>query len=314
MHLQNILNQNTTKTNKIEQLIMLGLTRKEITEIIATHYQATPNYGFVQNVYAKMQKENRLPQNTAQALSFMPQTFNKKFGVEIESYGVECRTLIDALTRVDIRVQYESYTHHRTSYWKIVSDASIQGENSFELVSPVLEGEEGLAELKKVSEVLIRLGAKINKSCGMHVHFDARELTLNQWKNIFINYANLEGTIDKFMPESRRANNAFYCQSIIQYKEKIATATSIKQIAQLIPTRYTKINPQSYLRHNTIEFRQHSGTVEFEKIEKWVRFLHNLIDYSKNNKINTDNFEAIKLFNQTDIVNFYHTRTQDLAA
>jgi hypothetical protein len=314
MHLQEILNQNTTKTHKIEQLIMLGLTRKEITNLIANYYQATPNYGFVQNVYAKMQKENRLPQNTAQALSFMPQVFNKKFGVEIESYGVNKESLIQALTTAGIEVQSEFYNHTTRKHWKIVSDSSIEGEDTFELVSPILVGEAGLEQVKKVCEVLVILKAKINKTCGMHIHFDATDLTLNQWKNIFINYANLEGTIDNFMPVSRRANNSTFCQSIIRYKDRIATATSISQIAQIISTRYTKINAQSFSRHNTIEFRQHSGTVEFEKIEKWVRFLHNLIDYSKDNKITSDNFDTIKLFNPTEIVNFYHTRTQDLAA
>ncbi len=314
MHLQEILNQNTTKTRKIEQLIMLGLSRKEITNLIANHYQTTPNYGFVQNVYAKMQNENRLPQNTAQALSFMPQVFNKKFGVEIESYGVNKESLIQGLTTAGIQVQAENYNHTTREHWKIVSDSSIQGEHAFELVSPILKGEEGLEQVKKVSEVLVRLRAKINKSCGMHIHFDATDLTLNQWKNIFINYANLEGTIDHFMPISRRANNSNFCQSIIRYKDLIATANSIRKISEIVSTRYTKINAQSFSRHNTIEFRQHSGTVEFEKVEKWVRFLHNLIDYSKHNQIINDNFESIKLFNQTEIVNFYHTRTQDLAA
>jgi Putative amidoligase enzyme len=184
MQLQNILNQNSTKTYKIQQLINLGLTRTEITQIIANHYQTPANYGFVQNVYAKMQSQNTLQNNLPQALSFMPSTFNKRFGVEIESYGIEKNNLERALRAAGIAVQSQYYNHDISIHWKIVSDSSINGENSFELVSPVLQGEAGLAELKKVCEVLTRLGAKINKTCGLHIHFEAIDFNLKKRKNL----------------------------------------------------------------------------------------------------------------------------------
>jgi hypothetical protein len=184
MQLQNILNQNSTKTYKIQQLINLGLTRTEITQIIANHYQTPANYGFVQNVYAKMQSQNTLQNNLPQALSFMPSTFNKRFGVEIESYGIEKNNLERALRAAGIVVEAQSYNHNTIPKWKIVSDSSISGTNTFELVSPVLQGEAGLAELKKVCEVLTTLGAKINKTCGLHIHFEAVDFNLKQWKNL----------------------------------------------------------------------------------------------------------------------------------
>lgn len=40
--IQNILSQDTTKTSKIQQLILLGLTRKRIAELVTNG-----NYGFV---------------------------------------------------------------------------------------------------------------------------------------------------------------------------------------------------------------------------------------------------------------------------
>lgn len=54
MTTQEILSQETTKTAKIKQLLALGLSRTEVTAMIAEHYQDRPNYGFVQNVFAKM--------------------------------------------------------------------------------------------------------------------------------------------------------------------------------------------------------------------------------------------------------------------
>lgn len=54
MTTQDILNENTTKTAKIKQLLALGFSRTEITRMIAGHYQMKENYGFVQNIYAAM--------------------------------------------------------------------------------------------------------------------------------------------------------------------------------------------------------------------------------------------------------------------
>ena len=46
---RNILEQSTTKTSKIEQLLRLGLTRREIADLVTRG-----NYGFVYNVEKKM--------------------------------------------------------------------------------------------------------------------------------------------------------------------------------------------------------------------------------------------------------------------
>ena len=73
---------------------------------------------------------------------------------------------------------------------------------------------------------------------------------------------------------------------------------------------------QSYVRHNTIEFRQHSGTVEFEKIANWILFLHNLVEYSKTKKVlaSEASFESFQKFNQPEVVNYLTTRINQLAA
>ena len=49
--------------------------------------------------------------------------------------------------------------------------------------------------------------------------------------------------------------------------------------------RYFKVNPVAYRRHNTIEFRQHSGTTDYEKMSNWIEFLKSLIEFSKSHRI-----------------------------
>lgn len=305
MTYEQILATNWTKTRKIQELLTLGFTRREVADLVTNG-----NYGFVQNVFAKM--------NLGEVASrFQISTFNKKFGIEIEAYNVNKNDLITRLRTAGVLINSEMYNHETRGYWKIVSDASIMGAQSFELVSPILQGEAGLEEVEKVCQALKACNARINKSCGFHVHFDAQAINLNAWKNLYKNYAALETTIDSFMPISRRADNNTYCKSlkVAGLADKLNWATSLTKIEEIFGgSRYFKINPTSHLRHNTVEFRQHSGTVEFEKISNWLRFLHNLVDYSKTKALSTAGFENLNDFNQPEIVSYLHNRQQELAA
>ena len=49
--IQSILNENGTKTSKIQKLLTLGLTRRQVADLVAGG-----NYGFVQNVYKQQQQ------------------------------------------------------------------------------------------------------------------------------------------------------------------------------------------------------------------------------------------------------------------
>ena len=67
----------------------------------------------------------------------------------------------------------------------------------------------------------------------------------------------------------------------------------LSDVAGTICTRYTKVNSQSYNRHKTIEFRQHSGTINYTKIMGWVKFLKDLIKFSEKNVL-TENVNHIE--------------------
>lgn len=288
-------------------MVLLGLTRKRIAELVTEG-----NYGFVQNVYAKMRLEGQLTSIT-QAIG--ANIFNRKFGVEFEAYNVKMETLKDALNAVGIHCEIEGYNHTTRRHWKIVTDASLTGENTFELVSPILKGESGINELKTVCRILNECRAKVNKSCGTHVHFDSSGFDLETWKRIYINYYRLENTIDGFMPLSRRENR--FCQSlknISNFESKLSNCSNLDQIASAFGmTRYFKINPLSYSRHNTCEFRQHSGTIEFEKIGNWIKFLNALVDFSKTNLVTDATLEGLTNLCDNDLVNYFKQRTLKLA-
>lgn len=205
---------------------------------------------------------------------------NRSFGIELEISGINRQTALRTLRAINISVQDESYNHVTRNHWKLVHDASVQ--NGFEVVSPILHGEDGVEEAMAVAEALADAGANVNRSCGFHVHFDASDLSAADVKTIVRRYADHEREIDAMMPPSRRGNQNSYCKSLTGLPfERFMQATSIHEMAGVMGSRYYKVNLEAYQRHGTIEFRQHSGTLNARKIAAWVRFLAQFIDACK---------------------------------
>ncbi|MBF1456453.1 MAG: amidoligase family protein [Prevotella nigrescens] len=283
--IQNILNENGTKTSKIQKLLALGLTRRQVADLVANG-----NYGFVQNVYKRMMQglTNTAAQTAATIAPVIDYTFNRNFGVEIEACNCTRERLARELTAAGINVQVEGYNHtDHTDHWKLVTDGSLSGNNTFELVSPILHGEQGLEELEKVCWVLDLCNAKVNDTCGLHVHMDAAEFDLTTWKNLILTYKRLEGVIDNFMPRSRRNNR--YCKALTAITENsIKHARNIGDLrAAFFHNRYHKVNLEAYARHRTVEFRQHGGSTNFTKMSAWIHFLAKMITFAKQGQVNT---------------------------
>lgn len=97
------------------------------------------------------------------------------------------------------------------------------------------------------------------------------------------------------MPESRRGDTNRYCKSIEQrfrpsndlelsnVYNKIIQCRRLETLSSVVTdrSRYYKINIEAYWRHKTVEFRHHSGTIEFEKISNWIQILNRLINFSE---------------------------------
>ena len=213
---------------------------------------------------------------TQQALRFT-------IGVEIECFNIVKSEVLRALRATRVKAIETGYNH--TDYkdtYKLGYDGSISGSNGCEVVSPILNN---LNSLKKVCKVINEAGAQVNKSCGLHVHFGAKDFTIAQWVRIIRNYAAIEAIIDSFMPNSRRGNNNGYCKSIIGRAAYLNGASSMRDIYDAFSNdRYYKLNVMAFRGHQTIEFRHHSGTTDFTKIEAWINFLRALLEYSINNE------------------------------
>lgn len=277
MNAEQILSASFTKAEKARKLYDLGYSRHQVADMICGG-----NYGWAHNIY---KKHFGLESRTCTLIT----AFNKEFGVEIEGYGIDRHELARLFNAAGIATEAQSYNHNTTRVWKIVTDGSLAGSNPFEVVSPILKGEQGMAELKKVCDVLEAAGVKINKSCGLHVHFNARQMAINDWRNLYKNYITMEGEIDSLMPISRRGNSNTYCRSMMsRFRSKenafaaIDEAQTVGDLSRVVTgrDRYFKLNAESFTRHGTVEFRQHSGTIEFKKITSWIRICSSMIDKS----------------------------------
>ena len=204
------------------------------------------------------------------------------FGVEIECFANPSKVR-NAARRNALAIHYEGYNHNdQEGYYKFVSDASVQGlPDPIECVSPILkDNDEGFSSLENCLKTLNEAEAKVNKSCGLHVHVGVAEYTDEEYINIFKNYQRLEMLIDSFMAPSRRGE-CTWARSIRRYDfENCLTKSDVKRT---LHSRYHKVNAEAYDLHRTVEFRQHQGTTDYEKISMWVKFVCKLVSWSKEN-------------------------------
>ncbi len=230
----------------------------------------------------------------------------------------------------------------KTSHnWKIVSDGSIVCNmsqpdcNRFELVSPVLRGEEGLRNVVHVLKTLPQINIKVNKSMGFHVHVDVSRYTDSHIIKICHQFIKYEDAIDLMMPKSRRTGSIesnSYFKSNAWAAKGYGMVINIDELVQVMNPgndRYYKLNLQNLRtgRQPTIEFRQHSSTSNHEKVCAWVRFCVRFCENSANSynealefdddedTVDVDSkFEALFLdvIKDSALYEFYRTRKKQL--
>lgn len=102
-------------------------------------------------------------------------------------------------------------------------------------------------------------GAEVNRTCGLHVHFDVRDLSpLKRYADVKAEGARLHSVIaavGRYLVPPSRLNNR-YCA---------LTPPSLRD-------RYRAVNAEATGKHGTLEVRLHSGTVEGDKARLWAEW------------------------------------------
>jgi len=157
------------------------------------------------------------------------------------------------------------FQSERIKYINVKSDGSISAPDGFFAVEiTVLTRLDRPDNLKKACELLNKIGAKVNKSCGLHVHLDARHLGTSDVKKIGVKFERALPVLAAMVPPTRRSNT--YCAL---------------SVSGLKGGRYHAVNLTAYRKFRTIEIRLHSSTTDFQKIIHWAKLLSAIFNASK---------------------------------
>lgn len=235
----------------------------------------------------------------------------RQFGIEIELFGIPRNKIAKSLQEMGIEARVAPYGMARTTYWRISTDSSIAGRWSAEVISPVLRGQEGLDEVRKVMVRLGAMGCKVNHSCAFHVHWNCTDFTGRNMLSLLRLYAKFERVIDYLVEYNQRGNKNQYCRSMIKdndlswvkYLDKGHKAIDVViQFMARHPTywldrfgelqerqaRYHKLNIAAYASYGTVEFRQHHGTLWADEAVQWIIFTQQLINKAKQVAVSPD--------------------------
>lgn len=219
------------------------------------------------------------------------------FGIEIETIGRRREVVANAIrTVVGGTVLHIGSPSCYDPYevvaadgrrWRVVADSSLSAVRSLqaEVVSPILKYED-IEMLQEVVRVIRRAGARVDDSCGIHVHncgarFDARSLR-NLVKMVYKQEALIEHALG--VSEARRTR---WCRGVDQtFLEEIERRRprSLDEMNRAwygyhnrVPqhydhTRYRGLNLHSLWFRGTLEYRWYESTLHAGKVKAYVQF------------------------------------------
>ena len=196
--------------------------------------------------------------------------------------GVEVECLIPHIDALDT-----------PSFWTSTSDGSINSEEGYdgiEMVSYPASGDLLLESIDNLMSWSNNIGAIVNRSCGLHVHFNSLDLTARQVAHVGIVYSYFEEILKGMMPNSRQSSN--WCKDFPIPKKQLRHITEESELIEMYydymdshpstdkynDARYCGLNIHSRYYHGSLEFRLHSGTINKTKILNWIQILNRIID------------------------------------
>lgn len=233
---------------------------------------------------------------------------NQCFGVEVEMTGITREQAAQVLADYfGTAPQHRGRTYDSWivkdpdgKEWKLMSDSSIQTEckTSFgyeptddpayrvEMVTPKLT----YAELPKLQECVLlmrKAGAKVNSSCGIHVHVDAANHNRQSLKNLIgIMYSKEDILFKALQVNESRAKR--WCKKVREPMLRKARTLSSEETTDLTQleqiwyegdvsstehynwTRYYALNLHSVFYRGTVEWRCFNSTLHAGKVAAYV--------------------------------------------
>ena len=190
---------------------------------------------------------------------------------------------------------YDTYTVEDDTgrKWKVVSDASIQCQSreertasrlyAVEVVSPICKYED-INTIQELVRELRRGGARVNDSCGIHIHVDASRHDPKTLRNIVNIMASKEDLLYKALRV--QIDREYYCQKAdLRFLEDVnlKRPKSMSEFETLWyngssrrgihydSTRYHALNLHSVFSKGTIEFRMFNSTLHAGEVKSYIQ-------------------------------------------
>lgn len=226
---------------------------------------------------------------------------SQSFGIEIEMTGLTRAATARIIAghfgtqATHVGGNYDAYTvrDDRNRQWKVVSDASIRcrGSNnrpagrdySVEFVSPICQYE----DIETIQELVRELragGARVNDSCGIHVHVDASPHTPQTLRNIVNIMASKEDLLYKTLQV--QVHREHYCQKAdTRFLEELnhKRPRTMEEVERMWyngyggryihydDSRYHALNLHSVFSKGTIEFRMFNSTLHAGEVKSYIQ-------------------------------------------
>lgn len=191
---------------------------------------------------------------------------------------------------VEIEVSEQDQADHEDAEedykWTAVEDGSV--EDGIEYNSPILHESNYEEEVKQFCTTRLKQ-ARVDCSCGLHVHLDCSDVGWLELANVFRYCKRYERYFFSLMPKSRQNNS--YCQQMPHMRPPHTKADMIgylygrSKVSQMKRSKYPDVqgngcinryfwmNVHSYFYRRTIEFRLHNGTTNHVKVINWIKLL-----------------------------------------
>lgn len=208
----------------------------------------------------------------------------RKFGIELECFNPNLRyteagfKIESGIRALGFEASFER-SHFATNYdqWQIKPDSSLAPAGfALEVVSRVLPANQaGIDEATRIAKWLSSNGFDINQTCGYHIHLDASDMTVAEAAAVAFRYNARREEFNMVLPRSRHSSR--WCVPLSgEAMDKVRRAMGNGNEHWTYGERYVAVNlhhlekPQ---RKRHIEFRQHSGTLNADKIIGWYKLL-----------------------------------------
>lgn len=167
--------------------------------------------------------------------------------------------------------------------WKTTQDGSLRGENrEFVLRKPIPRDMVGDA-LDILRRNLENSEVIESNRCGVHIHINCQELTLDQVLSFITTYMCFEEVLVKWCGQDRVGN--LFCLrvsdagGIINHIKRMIDTRNI-HVVGTDRLRYASINLKALSTYGSLEFRSMRSDLTPGVIEKWAQMLLAIKDYS----------------------------------